>query len=96
MIGRRPHGARGTVSRSSSRYPATNIEGSTMSMISKATPGTMHDAATDIPDAGSRRVAIACAALLGLVLVYGAGLASTEILHDGAHDARHAAGFPCH
>jgi cobalt transporter subunit CbtB len=56
----------------------------------------MPGVATDIPDAPSHRVAVACAALLGLVLVYGAGLAPTEILHNGAHDARHAAGFPCH
>lgn len=37
-----------------------------------------------------------CAALLGLVLLYGVGFAQTEALHNGAHDARHAAGFACH
>jgi cobalt transporter subunit CbtB len=36
------------------------------------------------------------AAVLGLVLVYGAGLAQTEEIHNGAHDTRHSAGFPCH
>ena len=36
------------------------------------------------------------AAALGLVLVCGAGLAPMEAIHNAAHDARHAAGFPCH
>ncbi len=48
------------------------------------------------PGAATRYVALGCAALLGLVLVYGAGFAQTAELHNGAHDARHAAGFPCH
>jgi cobalt transporter subunit CbtB len=51
---------------------------------------------TDRHRARSRSVAAVGAALLGLVLVYGAGLAQTDALHNGAHDARHAAGFPCH
>ncbi len=37
-----------------------------------------------------------CAALLGLLLLYAAGFAQTEAIHNGAHDARHAAGFACH
>jgi cobalt transporter subunit CbtB len=36
-----------------------------------------------------------CAALLGLVVLYGAGFAPQEA-HNVAHDTRHAAGFPCH
>ncbi len=37
-----------------------------------------------------------CAVVLGLILLYVAGFAQTEALHNGAHDARHAAGFACH
>ena len=44
----------------------------------------------------SRTMAPLYAAILGLVLVYGAGLAQTEEIHNGAHDTRHSAGFPCH
>ena len=44
----------------------------------------------------SRFMAPLAAAALGLVLLYGAGLAQVEELHNAAHDARHAAGFPCH
>jgi len=44
----------------------------------------------------ARLVAPACALALGLALVYLAGFAHTEALHDGAHDARHSAAFPCH
>ncbi len=37
---------------------------------------------------------IALVAFLGLVIF--AGFASSNALHDAAHDLRHAAGFPCH
>lgn len=50
-------------------------------------------AATALP---SRLLAAIAAALLGLVLVYLAGFAHAGALHDGAHDARHSASFPCH
>ncbi len=36
------------------------------------------------------------AALLGVLLLYGAGLAGSEVIHNAAHDARHAFAFPCH
>lgn len=39
---------------------------------------------------------IAVVALIGAVLVFTAGLAQSETLHDAAHDVRHATGFPCH
>ena len=37
-----------------------------------------------------------CAAMLGLVLLYAAGFAQTGEIHNGTHDTRHSAGFPCH
>jgi cobalt transporter subunit CbtB len=43
-----------------------------------------------------RLVDAACAALLGIVLVYLAGFLPVETVHDGAHDARHSAALPCH
>ncbi len=33
---------------------------------------------------------------LGLFLLIGVGFASPYIIHDAAHDARHANGLPCH
>lgn len=36
------------------------------------------------------------AVALGAVLLFGAGFASMEALHNAAHDSRHSAGFPCH
>ncbi len=36
------------------------------------------------------------ALILGLGLVYGAGFANSESVHDAAHDSRHALSFPCH
>ncbi len=38
----------------------------------------------------------ALAAVLGLFILYGAGIAQPEIIHDAAHDSRHAFAFPCH
>lgn len=40
--------------------------------------------------------AIVLALLLGAFLVVGAGLAGSDVIHNAAHDARHAMGFPCH
>ncbi len=35
-------------------------------------------------------------ALLGLMLIYGAGFSTTVQVHNAAHDGRHSASFPCH
>ncbi len=43
-----------------------------------------------------RLVAGGMALFLGLFLLIGAGFAGDYRLHNCAHDARHAAGFPCH
>jgi len=43
-----------------------------------------------------RLIAGGLALLLGLVLVVGTGMAGDFRLHNGAHDTRHAMGFPCH
>jgi cobalt transporter subunit CbtB len=36
------------------------------------------------------------AAVLGVGLVFLTGFAHTLVLHNGAHDTRHALSFPCH
>lgn len=56
------------------------------SMISSIRAGGISD----------RFAAGAAALFLGVFLVFGAGLANSAALHDTAHDARHALGFPCH
>lgn len=40
--------------------------------------------------------AAAFAALLGFAFLYGIGFAPMEVVHNAAHDMRHALGFPCH
>ncbi len=40
--------------------------------------------------------AIALAAMLGFGLLFVAGYAQAAMLHDAAHDQRHAMAFPCH
>jgi cobalt transporter subunit CbtB len=44
----------------------------------------------------NRALAPLAAAILGIALLYLAGFAQADALHDGAHDARHSANFPCH
>ena len=43
-----------------------------------------------------RLITVLIAASLGFFLIYGVGFVQSDILHNAAHDARHANGFPCH
>ena len=43
-----------------------------------------------------RLIAGGFALILGLLLVGTIGFASDMRVHNGAHDTRHALGFPCH
>lgn len=45
---------------------------------------------------GSRYVAAGAALLFGALLVFGAGFAGPEVIHNAAHDGRHAFALPCH
>ena len=44
----------------------------------------------------TERTAAALALLLGVFLIYGVGFAHADLLHNAAHDGRHAFAFPCH
>jgi cobalt transporter subunit CbtB len=44
----------------------------------------------------SETLSIAFAAVLGLGLIFVAGFAEATVVHDAAHDQRHAIAFPCH
>ncbi len=44
----------------------------------------------------NRLIAGSLALLIGLTLVFGVGFAGEMAIHNGAHDTRHAMGFPCH
>lgn len=43
-----------------------------------------------------RMGAAVVAALIGVFILFGVGLAQPDTLHNAAHDARHAFAFPCH
>ncbi|MEE8270453.1 MAG: CbtB-domain containing protein [Alphaproteobacteria bacterium] len=50
-----------------------------------------------IPIAPAARLATALVAgLLGVFVLLGAGFAHPDLLHNAAHDTRHAFTFPCH
>jgi cobalt transporter subunit CbtB len=46
--------------------------------------------------ASERAKAILLAASLGLGLIFVSGFAAPELVHNAAHDWRHAHNFPCH
>ena len=48
------------------------------------------------PASTQRATAIVLAAACGLVLLFISGFAEPALLHNAAHDWRHAHNFPCH
>ncbi|MCO4316102.1 CbtB-domain containing protein [Phyllobacterium sp. 21LDTY02-6] len=44
----------------------------------------------------SRMATAVVSLLLGVFIIYGVGMAHSDMLHDTAHDTRHSYGFPCH
>jgi len=43
-----------------------------------------------------RVLSVVVAMLLGTFFVFGIGFSHSSVIHNAAHDSRHAAGFPCH
>jgi cobalt transporter subunit CbtB len=71
----------------------------TIPTASPADPSQADESARPAPELRRRARVILPAlapAALGLMHVHGGGLAQMDALHNAAHDARHAAGFPCH
>lgn len=59
----------------------------------------IHSASQSGTKLSARAAALAAAMILvvfGGVFVYGIGFAGADVLHNAAHDARHANNFPCH
>ncbi|WP_099824267.1 CbtB domain-containing protein [Oceaniglobus indicus] len=57
----------------------------------------MNTATHDLPvQSLANPAAIAFALLAGLALLTVSGMAQATVLHDAAHDQRHAMAFPCH
>jgi len=46
--------------------------------------------------ANSRLTPSLIVAALGLGLLFVAGFAESQVLHNATHDTRHSTGFPCH
>jgi cobalt transporter subunit CbtB len=49
-----------------------------------------------VPLTSHRTRSAAAALILGLGLIFVVGFAPLSAIHNAAHDARHAAAFPCH
>lgn len=53
-------------------------------------------AQTRAQPAQARLAAAVAAFTLGALIIFTVGFAGSEVLHNAAHDTRHATGFPCH
>jgi len=53
-------------------------------------------AATRLTARARTRLSALCALSLGIVIVFAAGFAPVEAVHNAAHDTRHTLAFPCH
>lgn len=53
-----------------------------------------HVASVSTP--ASTGLQLTTAFLLGVVVLFGVGFASSSAVHNAAHDVRHSQGFPCH
>ena len=56
----------------------------------------MNAMTTTAAKSASGLMSVLFVALLGATILFVAGHAQSATLHDAAHDARHATGFPCH
>ena len=63
--------------------------------MTTATPPRQWNVAAD-RSAANRKTAAILAAALGLVIVFAAGFAPVDAVHNAAHDTRHSFAFPCH
>jgi cobalt transporter subunit CbtB len=46
--------------------------------------------------AQDKMITVVIAALLGTFMIFGVAIAQPTVLHNAAHDVRHAMTFPCH
>lgn len=58
--------------------------------------GTTMIARTAATRSDASLAAIVLVVFLGVSLLFAAGFAHSQVMHDAAHDTRHAVGFPCH
>jgi len=72
----------------------SNAAGGAAGARDPMTTATLQTQATTRSAEGGR--ALLVAAFLGLGLVFVAGFAPATVLHNAAHDFRHAQNFPCH
>ncbi|GMA77977.1 hypothetical protein GCM10025880_43940 [Methylorubrum aminovorans] len=72
----------------------SNAAGGAAGARDPMTTATLQTQATARSAEGAR--ALLVAAFLGLGLVFVAGFAPASVLHNAAHDFRHAQNFPCH
>ena len=61
-----------------------------------STPSATHDFSAVVVKPSSAVLPALMAVALGLFMVGVVGFSHSDILHNAAHDVRHANGFPCH
>lgn len=64
--------------------------------MSAAVPTTVTTPAAVASSKASTTVQATFAMLLGVLVIGIAGFSHVDVIHNAAHDTRHANGFPCH
>ncbi len=61
-----------------------------------STDSQTHTSSAQVQERSAALVPAIAALFLGVFVIFGAGFAGSETLHNAAHDSRHAFAFPCH
>ena len=93
---RRKSSAVGLTKETLRRYhrPYWHVTETTMNTASH--PTAVSALSADKAERAGALYAVFAAVLLGIVLIAGSGFAGPKVLHNAAHDSRHANVFPCH
>lgn len=67
-----------------------------MQSVSKKPETLLQSASGETARRTLRLVPPVAAAFLGVFILLGVGFAGPSVVHNAAHDTRHAYGFPCH
>jgi cobalt transporter subunit CbtB len=57
---------------------------------------SVHDGARPYDERLAGRIPALVTLLFGILLLFSVGFMPLPAVHNGAHDTRHANGFPCH
>ncbi len=73
-----------------------NLKTKPINISQAALPPNMSQTGSLQTSLSQKIIAASLALFIGMALIYGTGMVQNIAVHNGAHDMRHAFGFPCH